>query len=47
MDGRIGGEVGEVRAVQMPVRAGGVVAWGAGAVYPSSVPVESDFGAAL
>lgn len=47
MDGRIGGAVGEVRAGEMPVREGGVVAWGVGGVYPGPVPVESDIRAAL
>jgi hypothetical protein len=47
MDGRIGGAMGEVRAVQMPVRTGGVVARGAGAVHSGPMLVESDFGAAL
>lgn len=47
MDGRIGGEVGEVRAGQVPVRTGGVVARGVGAVYPGPVLTESGLGAAL
>lgn len=47
MDGRIGGEVGGLHPGEVPVRAGGVVAWGVGGIYPGPMLVESDLGAAL
>jgi hypothetical protein len=44
VDGRIGGEMGPLRAGQVPVRTGGVVARGVGAVYPGPVLAESGLG---